>query len=127
MGTLLRGLYLVLDVDAGPYIALEEGEKDRQGVHLTHGSQHQGREEREVGKGSSCQEEGLRALGGPAEVGEGGHQVEGILCDAQDVIVLLYPGTCDLEILEVYARFKRSDSNLCKHSSSLSSLSFSGT
>ena len=44
MGTILRCLYLVLDVDAGPYIALEEGEEDRQGVHLTHGSQQQGRE-----------------------------------------------------------------------------------
>ena len=127
MGTISRCLYLVLDVDPGPNIAFEEGEENRQGVHLTHGSQHQGREEREVGKGCSCQEEGLRALGGPAEVGEGGHQVEGVLCDAQDVIVLLYPGTCDLEILEVCTRFRRSGSNLCKYSSSLSSLSFSGT
>ena len=120
-------MHLVLDVDAGSYIALEEGQEDRQGVHLTHGSQHQGGEEGEVGKSSSCQEERLRALGGPAEVGEGGHQVEGVLCDAQDVIVLLYPGTCNLEILEVYTGFMRSGSNLCKHSSSLSSLSLSGT
>ena len=103
----MRCLYLVLDVDAGPYIALEEGEEDRQGVHLAHGSQHQGGEEGEVGKGSSCQEESLRALGGPAEVGERGHQVEGVLCDAQDVIVLLYPGACNLEISEVYTRVRR--------------------
>ena len=101
MGTNSRCHYLVLDVDAGPYIALEEGEEDRQGVHLTHGSQHQGREEREVGKGCSCQEEGLRALGGPAEVGEGGHQVEGVLGDAQDVVVLLYPRACNLERPEI--------------------------
>ena len=127
MGTNLRCLYLVLDVDAGPYIALEEGEEDRQGVHLAHGSQHQGGEEGKVGKGSSCQEERLRALGGPAKVSEGGHQVEGVLCDAEDVIVLLYPGACNLYILEIYTGFMRSGSNLCKHSSSLSSLSLSGT
>ena len=53
--------------------------------------------------------------------------MEGVLRDAQDVIVLLYPGTCNLEILEVCTRFRRSGSNLCKYSSSLSSLSFSGT
>ena len=126
MGTNLRCPYLVLDVDAGPNIALEEGEEDRQGVHLAHGSQDQGGEEGEVGKGSSCQEEGLRALGGPAEVGEGGHQVEGVLCDAQDVIVLLYPGACNLEIPEIETGFRRPGSNLCKHSSSLSPLSLSG-
>ena len=96
-----RSPHLVLDVDAGSYIALEEGQEDRQGVHLAHGCQHQGGEEGEVGKSSCRQEESLGALGGPAEVGEGGHQVEGVLGDAQDVVVLLYPWACNLERPEI--------------------------
>ena len=31
--------HLILDVDARSDIALEEGEEDRQGVHLAHGGQ----------------------------------------------------------------------------------------